>query len=385
MSGQLSNDSAASATEGARQRMEENWACFEAEVDCAEAAPDEAEQTAEIAGANEDFFLSEDVPEQEQQLGICEPQLTESDKKMRGRPPGSFGSNFLRQQLKKKALQGKGESGSGAAAVPGTIEYARQFKKRKREDSPSGTCVESSCNTILSSGSSMWACVQDLGSPLQIALTTAAAYSMQKQANSSRETSDCAEVLRMKSSALMSDAAVKVALQKAGKQEIADVGRATLIGTSAAVLAGGALWSGALQAMWEKMHGPDAAWRGILLIQKLRHDETPLRIRLTEDGAVVQKGQEVAHHGKILQFEVSICALVEDVQSRKRMLLSGKIPAMLQTVDRMTTECLLAAIDRAQDVIPDWERFSAAFDNCFRVAASRPRQLSLPQPLFPIS
>ena len=353
--------------------MEDNFTFFAAALDAvsdADASQNPAEEVAaEIASDNADFFFAQTVPEQQEQDSlplVTAPTSATIQQGHRGRPAGTFGSKLLRASLRKRS---EGKPLLSSASTPGTIEYARECKKRKQEDSSATAVVEfkaaSTENNILSLTSSLWACMRDLGSPLQVAINMAAAHSMAKQPDSCRETSDCAEVLSMKSSALMSDAAVRASLVKAGKQDIADIGRATVIGTSAAILAGGLLWSGMLQALWDKLQD---GWRGILLIQKLRHDETPMRIRLAEDGSVARKDQEVALHGKVLQFEASIHALVQDEQTGKMLLLSGKVPAMLQTVDRMTAECLVAAIDRVQDVIPDFERFTSAFAHCSRIA-----------------
>ena len=270
-----------------------------------------------------------------------------------GRPKGTFGSAVVRDRMKKAAASAQPPS----THPKGSIEYARQFIKKGASASSAiatpatATAVKDTCGgAALAPNSPVWGLMENLGSPTQCALRLAAHQSMTEQQQWQRDTSDCAEVLSLKSSALMSNAAVQAALQSAGKQDIADVGRAAILGTSAAVLSGGLMWAGVLQLAYEKIDS--GQWRGVMMLQKLRYDETPLRIRLTEAGTVASKDQEVSLLGKVLQFEASLHLLVQEARSGKHMLFSGKVPAVLQTVDRMTTECLLRAIERVEDCFP---------------------------------
>ena len=290
--------------------------------------------------------------------------MTGQHKRGRGRPKGSFASAALRRKAKESQLQ-RAQTLASQGPQPGSIEYARAHLKRPLQGEQNS--VQQSTEEFLSPASSVWACLKDLGSPAQLALVTAAQHSYQHEGPEARDNSECAHVLGFKSEALMSNAAVNAALRKAGLQDIAHVGRVTISGASAAVLAGGVMWSGLLQAVCDK---PE--WECVFLIQKLRYDETPLRVRLTAQGQVAKSGQEVALQGKILQYEHEIYLLVRETSSGRHLLIAGQVPACLQTCDRMTAECLVKSINNVHNTVPDFVRLKSCFPRRLRVAVSRP-------------
>ena len=331
------------------------------------AAPENAEPPTEVVAFAAGVEPDDIMPEPE-------------SKRKRGRPKGTTGSAQLRKAEKAAAealAKRKAERQQSLLPKPGSIEHARRFRHAGQGRSSSGQqrldegmCdAKSPVEDLMHTSSPVWRCLEDLGSSNQQALVLAAKHAVQKGNPSSWQESAVAQVLDVRATAVMSDKAVRMVLTKTGEQPPADVAHNMILGASAAVMAGGLLWGGCLQAVRSKVESGE--WRPILVMDKMRYDETPLRVRVTDkDSEISAADSEVSNHAKVLQLEQSWYMVLQDQQSpsKKYFVMTGRVPVTLQVVDRMTAECLLAAIDVVRDVTPDWLGLTNSFSHRLRLA-----------------
>ena len=297
-------------------------------------------------------------------------------KRGRGRPKGTTGSAFLRKAEKEaaeKIARQKAQRDAALRPEPGSIAYAREFRRPLSQQSSGPSVVQPSMATMtmpmatetvdfLQPLSPVWGCLQDLGGSTQQALVLAAHFSANNTDKSAWDSSAVAQVLNLRSAAVMSDRALQALMTKAGHAESRHVARDMAVGVSAAVMGGGMLWGACLQAVRAKI---GSCWRGVLFIDKMRYDETPLKVRV-EDA----RQKEVATHAKIMQLEHSWFLLMQEEASKKFFLLKGRVPVTLHVVDRMTGENLVQCIDTVHDTTPDWRGVAGAFDCRLRLAVS---------------
>ena len=158
----------------------------------------------------------------------------------------------------------------------------------------------------------------------------------------------------------------------------------TCIEAGCAAVLGGNWLAGSLLACLDEML-KKKAWRPVLMVRRLRYDETPTRVRLPrevpEKGSLTtsvnsmgtsmvasfdeEKGDDVIEHAKILQTEYQISFLVQDMVSKDYLLQTCKIPTSLQAMDRTTAEVTKACLTATMSRVPDLSRISKHFD--FRV------------------
>ena len=147
-------------------------------------------------------------------------------------------------------------------------------------------------------------------------------------------------------------------------------------------LFGGNWLAGSLLACLDEMLNKKV-WRPVLMVRRLRYDETPTRVRLPrevpEKGSLTtksmgtsmvisfdeDKGDDIIEHAKILQTEYQISFLVQDMASKDYLLQTCKIPTSLQAMDRTTAEVTKACLTATMSRVPDLSRISKHFD--FRV------------------
>ena len=328
-----------------------------------------------------DFDIEAEAPVAAAAASSSQPQA-----KQVGRPKGTYGNKRLREK-QKELQQEKRDRMLAQEPQPGSIEFARAAKRVKAETmkhqqaasarTVAGEHGAEPANAdmtlaLLSPSSQLWEALQDLGTQLQQSLVEAARFSMNKQTQLQREESTASQVLKLKSQACISDKALKIFLDGSDDEH----GRATLSRcihetSAAAVLGGGVLWGGFLHTVCEGIR--NNTFKGILLVQKMRYDETPLKVRLNEKVDTASSsagGTEVSPHGKVMQIEYTIYLLIEEVASGKRLLVSGVVPTLLQCVDRTTAECTMKAIKNVRSLVPDLGRAAAAFNHRIRVAAT---------------
>lgn len=89
---------------------------------------------------------------------------------------------------------------------------------------------------------------------------------------------------------------------------------------------------------------------GILMIAKIRFDETPSKIKVADLDAVglpaphVQAGSSKSL-AKILQSELEVAFVLQDVSDKSYFMVSGKIPTPLQVLDKQTSKNMRQALE----------------------------------------
>ena len=295
----------------------------------------------------------------------------------RGRPVGTCGTKLLRQQQKaaQAELQRRAEA---SRPQPGSIEYARECKKMRKSQSTPGCADDmeeampgrSSIVSVMEPRSSMWTFLLDIQAPLHQSLVAAAQFSMLHQEADAREKSETATLMSLKAAAIMSDKALKSAMTSQGHSDTLRVERLTTRAACACVLAGGAAWGAVLKAIAEQ----DSKWRAILFVEKVRYDETPLRVRVEGQQSSGSKAGslEACQHAKVFQAEMTVQMVLQEKSSGRRLLFAGCQPTVLQTMDRTTAECCLKALCNVRALIPGIETVSSLFENYLRVAVPLP-------------
>ena len=213
------------------------------------------------------------------------PSHPEPKRRARGRPKGSFGNAVLRS-LHQDIRQGE----IAQQPLPGSVEYARQQKKKRKQkeaditQTPGEQSVQPFGAGILAASSSFWSLVQDTGTMLQSILGTCAQCSFQNQDMKMRTDSQDAAVFAAKKAAVMSDQALHVLMEKDGHPgHRSRLSEKLLRGSAASILGGGLLWGGFVQAVCHKIEA--GIWHGSLCVLKFRYDETPLKVRTLLDSA----------------------------------------------------------------------------------------------------
>ena len=148
----------------------------------------------------------------------------------------------------------------------------------------------------------------------------------------------------------------------------------SLIECGCATVHGGAWLAGSLLCMVESKID-NKEWRPVLLVRRLRYDETPTKIRLPKtvpkehvEGGVAEamildpdKKTDVVEHAKVLQTEFQISLLVQDVETSEYILKTARVPTALQAVDRTTAENTKACVEATMARVPEFQRISRKF------------------------
>ena len=310
----------------------------------AERGPLEHDETA--------FLLSEGEDEVGTGLTGVSLQVSSSSSRRKGRPHGSVGGALLRERLRaaRDVIQSRHDA---AQPQPGSIEYARAHKRKAQPeiDESDDHCMlvpaTAITTSLLEQRSPIWACMQGVGSTIIQGMVDAAVYSVQRQTPEARASSDVAKVISLKSEAIMTDKALKSALVREGASGSIDIRQNTSLAASACVLAGGAAWSGCMEAIRQQSLQDklkQRQLRPVFWIEKVRYDETPLRVRIAEpaSSAVPQaQASESYPHAKVFQTEQTLGMVVEHMSTRRLFLICGRSPTHLQTADHNTSECIL--------------------------------------------
>ena len=257
--------------------------------------------------------------------------------------------------------------------APGSIEYARKVLADKRtaeqQQQPHHISTARAASDqpqpphqmdLYSSHSSIWDTLAFTGTLLQQVICQASQHSFAEQTVEDRSNTQAARAYLFKSLASMTNqAVVQVMSQDASSRSepslnlkvssrIAQVASAT-------INASGLLWGGLLKAIGAKIDS--GQFSAISVIKAARYDETPLRVRYSDDN----RGSETATHGKVMQSEMSLCILLKHGPSGRFWLVKGYVPCTLKLLDSTTAETTKAAIlaDRAQ--VPGLSSFCDRF------------------------
>lgn len=148
-----------------------------------------------------------------------------------------------------------------------------------------------------------------------------------------------------------------------------------LLEAGVATVHGGGWLTGSLLCCIEEMI-KQGLWKPIMMVRRLRYDETPTRIRLPNESTdsttnlpgLEREGKlapDVVEHAKVLQTEFQIYCLLKDVSASEHLLIKTNVPTTLQAVDRTTAECTKACVDATMSRVCEFRRISQLFP--FRV------------------
>ncbi len=147
----------------------------------------------------------------------------------------------------------------------------------------------------------------------------------------------------------------------------------SLLEAGSATVHGGSWLAASVLCMVESMIS-SSKWKPIMMIRRVRYDETPTRIRLSKhvskkdefntpsQGVLDPDTQtDLVEQAKILQSELQVSMLIQDLRTSEYILKTLMIPTTLQAVDRTTAENTKACIDSLVQRIPELRRISGTF------------------------
>ena len=123
--------------------------------------------------------------------------------------------------------------------------------------------------------------------------------------------------------------------QKTGKQ-MSDFDNRSVRKTAAAIIEGGAfMWT----QMLDHIHGLlSSGWKGLLIGTRRRYDETPLTLRVKDDTGAEGGNTTTKRCAKIMQSELHFYALLEHVEKKCSVQITGKTPTWLQCLQTTKAE-----------------------------------------------
>ena len=127
------------------------------------------------------------------------------------------------------------------------------------------------------------------------------------------------------------------------------------------------MWSDLFKEI-HRMMEEEKTHTGELLVVRLRFDETPTKINVSDletwslpTGSTSSKSTQPSKQlAKILQTEMSLACMLKSIATGKQMLLTGSIPVPLQVLDRQTARNLKQALEASMN-IAGFDRLSDGF------------------------
>eukprot|EP00435_Cladocopium_sp_Y103_P045770 s2018_g13.t1 len=247
------------------------------------------------------------------------------------------------------------------STVPGTIEYARACRSQQRQSAlaaletsvaPSRPDDGASNNDLLVALAKFLASLNRSElTHLQKCMLNACDYSLRNQGQDVRSESTIMSMLHT------------LVLSKRGSHEIASTSSGLkkyslecMRTACAALHMNGLLWHAMLTHATSVHEGSERnGLKGVLFIRKFRYDETPLKNRVKIwNQTLAQHEVDTSDHTKLMQVEFSIWALFQKIETGKFVVVQGKIPALLNAIDRTTAKNTLACLKNAMDVVPSF-------------------------------
>lgn len=289
----------------------------------------------------------------------------------RGRPKGVtkiLSEVFAEQSSADQANQDVGLVGT--ESNPGSIAYARQFRKSElskskselkrlglvsgldldlAESSPPSTMplavVLSSLQTKLSKLDASF---------LQRCVANAAWCGFQK-VTSPTEFQDSLTMKLMKAPV----GSNRLLASHFGMQENQFAEQATLV-ANALFESGHILWGWLLHCIFQAIESRQLI--PLCIIRKFRYDETPLRNRVNVfDHARQQWVQDTSDHTKLFQTEFGLRMLCRKPDDGSFWLWSGFLPTLLQAVERTTAVCTRQCLEQILKSIPGLDQLATKF------------------------
>ena len=144
--------------------------------------------------------------------------------------------------------------------------------------------------------------------------------------------------------------------------------------TSACLLLNGTCWmAGTLLHNLRQMFF-SRYWKPLVVVNKFRYDETPLRLRVSEwneflsmQPTTTTSDDDGYRFAKIFRIEWELSCLVQD-QRNKFRVLAIPIPTALNALERNTTACLESSLVAASGKLPGYQPFIDEFPVKIRMA-----------------
>lgn len=278
----------------------------------------------------------------------------------RGRPPGLFGSSFLRKSLRESLAAEDVDSNSNAnsGSVVGRVG-------RPRADASSHLSTHDDAESLFSDNQmSPVSIVLSSGNPLQNLVGLHARAQSQRNAVEDSE-NPALHILTQGRRNIMSEQAA------ANNFTNADVRRVA----STLVEASSYLWGKLFDHIQGLFH---SGWSGMMLQISRRYDETPLFLRVEEDDSQPQgqaidsqtlpgalpklkgnsKGKKCC---KIMQSELHVAALLKHDQSQQTVLVKGKFPSWLQCLESTKAPQIAKSQLEMLSALPNLQDFGRNF------------------------
>ena len=282
--------------------------------------------------------------QQDQEEDLVELDTVAAPRK-RGRPKNSRGSGDLREAVAQKVHDQQAQQEQQMAAeqpVPGSIEYARAIKKQRDAERAASKQSEalggSGRVTVLSE-----ACI---GNRVQRAIADAWSRCRGLEAGV-----DPALQTVLGRVAVAASARTVARLLRHVPGSLQD-----MIGQAGAAVfpVGTWLWSVLLtylqRAKELRLGTMRPAFRQVMMLIKLKYDETPARIRVgvSADGQhhllSRRDPQEITTHAKVMQVQHCQGVLLQSTQDKTYHWCFTDLPSRLSAVDRTTGECIRAVL-----------------------------------------
>ena len=219
--------------------------------------------------------------------------------------------------------------------------------------------------------------LENLGSMLQVGLFNRFLKYASKK--SCLPDSSPAEGSKVSSTAALTSTIVSHFVHSNAMKSVAAVAEATgrthkRVGTSlqrvASVMVHASGWMvGCCLSTWRRLFR-SGRFKPVAVVDKMLYDETPLKMKIQEWNRFLGQAEGVRHQGplqetykfaKILRLDWQLSFIVWDSLLRRHKLITVALPVPLNAVDRNTSECLLAVIDKVHSVIPELEAFCNDF------------------------
>ena len=268
--------------------------------------------------------------------------------KKRGRPAGLFGRPQLRARLREERQRDRGQQQS---PLEDTIVRSAQ------------QAVEQQAQTRLPGILSQFV---NVGSSLQEQVAMFVQEQAQQEVQADEGAKNPAVMHLFSGRRPITTLAAMHALHNAEAQGISAASARKMRVAATVVEGAGYLWGVLLDKVADLLqHGCQGLWFGVTR----RYDETPYKIRIQEDAALVPKGhaKQTGLAAKILQSELSVHALLYRPACEQHLLLSGRLPTYLQCMDAVTGEVTRECQVELESLIPNLEEVASQFRmrSCF--------------------
>jgi hypothetical protein len=293
----------------------------------------------------------------------------------RGRPSGNFGSHAFRQHLHDLEAAASSQIDAAAPPLPGSIEYARSFKRQRIEQPASLLEVAERSPSFLSTAAAagkhrfgQLSVLSRMTSTVIQRLILCCALAFQSRADNDHRPDETGAAINYLFRA------GRPAMSSTASAVVADTTRFTMQRSSvrvasALVESGGFLWGGMLTQL---KHSIDAGiLEGHLIAIARKYDETPTKVRINDQGdpldplgaghCRIGDDKGVVRHAKVMQTQLQVGAVVRHIATNQFLLITGNVPCNLQVVDRTTAETTKYCILDHQSRISNLEEVATSF------------------------